>query len=923
MLRIDPKRTLILTLAIWSLSSGLLAPHVSAQPGPVDPHNREVLDFAFVPVAGVPDTYDVYLIWRAGSRSGGVGIDLSTRIIWSLGAPLPFTDQPMVGSVIDLCAEASGACPDGTCGAWEVGGELRDGCCMVDTAGACECGLVFVTRAPNPVVLQPGQTVSATLRPVPGALSEIDLSNDTLVAVFDGPRALGNRGLNDDAISLAPTSDPGQFEVRVEWFAEVPSEAQFDWRLDTTLELSVNGTVVDVRTDRLRPLGVVSCGTACGSATSCATWVTSTSTEPGECRLNAAGLCVCALDRSMTFDSVAISPTDFVSVRLVPTLCSDLDGDASDDEAGDIYQPSHPSCGAVDLVENKIKVSLPTLPDPMSVLVLTSPVIDVRTQNDRGEDVQVELVGHVHAGGKRVQASLSRMRIPPGGAQTVQIDLSTLGVDLAALEYSGRLSIEARTLNRRRIAIERDFLPAFYFHQEAVVGGPIETHVYRADARRAFYNAGDFNFLTYPDGTPDGVIAVFDGGEGLGSHGEDQGPQPANDDFLAPSSWEFCMRWVYESIDSGFGEDYYQAGTLMKARGMRVTVDHPNWAGPEEYFCNTDNGCFSFFAPENNGFIVTIHAEARLGSNDNLTVRAFDTKSDAIVNPTEPPTWTFVANPGGLPRRVYYQNEPGEQSNLMAFGSFVLHWVDSHTSPGLPGPESLYLVSDNPSCEGSCQPSIYVEMQPGKTNRKFLVGHEVGHWIHRQWTNNDMGYDQWSWSANSSDPDCAFDGVGAHAMRSKEYAVGAFIEGFAHFISALAWNDHTQTNGWFKYYKEVDEPVYDDMEADNWRVDLEGAGLNPVGGVTNWMANLCTVHDGHSVEMDWLRHFWDYRTNPGTKPSHHDIFQHVAFTMANYPWANNYGAYDQLWTAIQDGASGLGAFVDRWLDAAEWNGVAQ
>ena len=63
-------------------------------------------------------------------------------------------------------------------------------------------------------------------------------------------------------------------------------------------------------------------------------------------------------------------------------------------------------------------------------------------------------------------------------------------------------------------------------------------------------------------------------------------------------------------------------------------------------------------------------------------------------------------------------------------------------------------------------------------------------------------------------------------MRSKEYAAGAFVEGFAHFLSALAWNDHTQQDGWFKYYKEIQDASYADMAANQWRVDLEGAGLD-------------------------------------------------------------------------------------------------
>ena len=104
-------------------------------------------------------------------------------------------------------------------------------------------------------------------------------------------------------------------------------------------------------------------------------------------------------------------------------------------------------------------------------------------------------------------------------------------------------------------------------------------------------------------------------------------------------------------------------------------------------------------------------------------------------------------------------------------------------------------------------------------------------------------------------------------------------------------------------------------------MDLDGIGAAPSGGVSNWMENMCFVTDGRSVEMDWLRFYWDYRTNSGTKPTHHDMFKHIKFTMENHAWTTNSGAYDQLLEAIQDPALGQGNLLDRWDDFADVNGV--
>lgn len=596
-------------------------------------------------------------------------------------------------------------------------------------------------------------------------------------------------------------------------------------------------------------------------------------------------------------------------------------------------------CAATPLVPTKVTLTWPDVPTECTVAKLPPSSLDLRVYNDSLATLQYRLIGHLMAGGERLRVALGTGALGPFGAATPSVDLDAMGVDIDDLAFSGSLFVEARSTDSAGGLIDRAFSPVIFFHKMDTPTGP-KLFVYGREARRTQFNYGDLMYQLYTSTVPDPRLqGVFDGGAGIGNDRQGHGPElplppsiggsapghrPVGPDSLTtPPMWEFCMRWIYQSIDSGFGEDHYKNGTLMKARGMRVVVDHINWATPKEFYASDNNGCFSFYSDENMGFRIAVFAEARLGGTDNVTIRAWDSLAAANINdPDEVPYWLFIANPGGLPRRVYYQNEPSELSNLMAFGSFVFHWVDSQTNPRLSGNRYLGLVSS--TCQGgSCQDGNLVRMKPGDANRKFLVGHEVGHWLNRQWTDDDMGYDNGTWLANSVDPDCAFNGVGSHAMRSKEYSVAGFIEGFAHYMAALAWNDHTSSTGIFKYYKEVGDPAYADMEDDNWRVDLEGAGLSPLGGVSNWMANMCFVTDGHSVEMDWLRFFWDYRTSAGDQPSHFDIFELVAYTRDFHPWANNFGAFDSTFDAILDPALGQLSLVNRFVQYAVWNGVAQ
>ena len=404
-------------------------------------------------------------------------------------------------------------------------------------------------------------------------------------------------------------------------------------------------------------------------------------------------------------------------------------------------------------------------------------------------------------------------------------------------------------------------------------------------------------------------------------------------------SFTFCMRWAIQHTDSNIGEDYYLTDTIMKARGAKVDVfQGPNggvfWG---TFYANETNGCFTVNSTSNAALTLNMYAESRIGGSNNITIKAFP--SIAAMNSNTVPFWSIAANPGGS-GTFYYNNTAGVVSNLIAWGTFSAYWVDQATSPRLSGTRTMRLVSAicAPTGEGSCMTDVGIGyIQPGAEQKKFLVGHEVGHWTHSQWmgSTSPVGLD---YSPNSSDPDCAFSGVGDHALRSKEYANEAFVEGFAQYLSTLAYNNYAQTDAWFKYYKNIaagdtDGPAYADLRNDNWKVNVEDGFFGDWGGPSNWQENMCFWTDGRS-EMDWQRFYWDYRTNTGhccdvpcsaaTPPTHYQIFRHLEYTFDTPEQWGHSTAWDQFADTINNHpALGQSSLVSRWNLFSNCNGIDQ
>jgi hypothetical protein len=135
---------------------------------------------------------------------------------------------------------------------------------------------------------------------------------------------------------------------------------------------------------------------------------------------------------------------------------------------------------------------------------------------------------------------------------------------------------------------------------------------------------------------------------------------------------------------------------------------------------------------------------------------------------------------------------------------------------------------------------------------KFKIIHEMGHAMADFTTAGAFVGSNYG----ISDGTCpAEPGGEVHSMRSEEYQSSAGNEGFAHFYSAVSWNDGDAQNSncWFEYYKTVNGDDDPEVNCDN---DTSNADFDLAYLETN-----CGGTSGRGVELDWMRAFWNVHTS--------------------------------------------------------------
>ena len=189
------------------------------------------------------------------------------------------------------------------------------------------------------------------------------------------------------------------------------------------------------------------------------------------------------------------------------------------------------------------------------------------------------------------------------------------------------------------------------------------------------------------------------------------------------------------TVDSGVGEDYKISTSgydTWPASGVKVRVFDPadgQWGA----FTNGDmaGGCFAFASTANTGFVIEVESQ-----------HTFPGPVSVNISNTHPSItrkkWAITASPGGSGGTFTYYIPYGDEANLGAIASWVIPRINALGGGTI---ANKFLTVYNMDCsvhDMDCSGSItvgndvFISPDHAHSERKFLVGHEFGHWLQRQ-----------------------------------------------------------------------------------------------------------------------------------------------------------------------------------------------
>lgn len=431
-----------------------------------------------------------------------------------------------------------------------------------------------------------------------------------------------------------------------------------------------------------------------------------------------------------------------------------------------------------------------------------------------------------------------------------------------------------------------------------------------------------------------------------------------------------CMQLPVQLDDAEDGTLPYD--DYLPARGVRVTIFRPPPEPPLGVYLDED-GCVEFDTQYNAGLKLLWYPEAVLGAanGNNVRVKAFESLQDQVDDAIYPEGVDVPAIPDDA--MVQLDVPPADLedpldtirrnqlTNALAVAVNVIHRLNT-----LPGTHlvdehelELVLVPNN----NARQSGLYtIQLGPDSRHERFVLAHEIGHWIQRQssfivdpvegldWSNN---YDYVpavtrgacdfvvQYPDDTPTPNEVSDSH-YHGIRSAEHNSAAMTEGFAHFTAAVAFNDIAEEEGVFRYYKDIDTSMESGVEAYQDFVDAGGlvslqGGTDPgtLGGHSAWVATEEDCEDDWaqtdeiSSGMDWMRFWWQFLTDQqGDQPGYWDIVHLLVFADTHevsgvnvYQWQAIGEVWTRLFDAIGDPASGLTSFEARFEDMTPDHGV--
>ncbi|MBK8260434.1 MAG: hypothetical protein IPK80_03745 [Nannocystis sp.] len=297
----------------------------------------------------------------------------------------------------------------------------------------------------------------------------------------------------------------------------------------------------------------------------------------------------------------------------------------------------------------------------------------------------------------------------------------------------------------------------------------------------------------------------------------------------------------------------------------------------------------------------------------------------------------------------------------MASVSHTLNRVDTALIANKPAaPPLLKVILQNcqysPTSNWSCMDVnagklwLTPDAQNGSTGRKFVSGHEAGHWLDYHWgttgtfASTGGGTSNYQFSAGSQQAlaqTCRFtwsgnggQGIYAHAMRSQEYQHAAVREAFAHFMALFSFNvasSSSTSNPQFLYYKTQSPGLVDgDYPANDIYYGTSSLTSSGIATPHSFLDSLqgcnCTVLgncDGTSTQMQWMRAYWWYlfRDEPGgPKPSLTEFFGQIQASSKTNSGVSCHTSVDRCYGAVVGAIPP--AYSARWQNVGTIMGLA-
>jgi hypothetical protein len=326
---------------------------------------------------------------------------------------------------------------------------------------------------------------------------------------------------------------------------------------------------------------------------------------------------------------------------------------------------------------------------------------------------------------------------------------------------------------------------------------------------------------------------------------------PGTQALAAAVSVTYCVDYEIDYDDGSTGD--YLTGATTKARGALLRFDddgtltdvYLDWDG-------ANPGCVTTTLDNATSYAVKLVRKAHVNGNTLKVVD--DDATPALYASTITSSHTPVAN-------TTYDWDVGPTNSIRILAAAT--WAIQRRTGGISGETFRFITEACPGTTTSCQSGSDLYIKPSHSDDKFIIAHELGH---RMFELANEGLE------DANDPEADLDGCNAsgqadsydpdgHKMNSKEWTAQAYVEGVAHFYSAIAFNaDNTETDCDIQKHYRIDwdaDGIFQPLESSIF--SCEGSPDADVD-TYDYTGDFCIAAgatDNRSTEYDVLRFLWD------------------------------------------------------------------